>query len=226
MCTSSKGGCLLAGRVILRPRFRIMEANIILRPRFRIIEANIINTVAIDGQTCVPCRHWHGHGRVVPRLSTTLPCWCAYRVVPRRAGVPASQPRHYTKEAGACRVVLLGTAAQQCPCQPRHNAGAQVQTKHRFTKCSNTKIHSFKVTTHKENTRLYIGGEGRPGSTIAREGQPGSNSYRACPVPAAGAGRARVVFACWDSSPTLARGLCRARHWHGTDRAVSFSGRV
>jgi hypothetical protein len=160
----------------------------------------------IDGQTCVPCRHWHGHGRVVPRLSTTLPCWRAYRVVPRRAGVPASQPRHYTKEAGACRVVLLGTTAQQCPCQPRHDASAQVQTKHRFTKCSNTKIHSFKVTTHKENARLYIGGEGRPGSTITREGQPGSNSYRTCPVPAAGAGRARVVFACWDSSPTLARG--------------------
>jgi hypothetical protein len=144
----------------------------------------------IDGQTCVPCRHWHGHGRVVPRLSTTLPCWCAYRVVPRRAGVPASQPRHYTKEAEACRVVLLGTAAQQSPCQPRHDVGAQVQTKHRFTKCPNTKIHSFKVTTHKENARLYTGGEGRPGSTITREGQPGSNSYRACPVPAAGAGRA------------------------------------
>jgi hypothetical protein len=174
----------------------------------------------------VPCRHWHGHGRVVPRLSTTLPCWRAYRVVPRRAGVPASQPRHYTKEAGVCRVVLLGTAAQQCLCQSRHDAGTQVQTKHRFTKCSNTKIHSFKVTTHKENARLYIGGEGRSGSTITREGQPGSNSYRVCPVPAAGAGRARIVFACWDFSPTLARGPCRVRHGHGTDRAVSFVGRV
>jgi hypothetical protein len=93
-------------------------------------------------------------------------------------------------------------------------------------KCSNTKMHSFKVTTHKENARLYIGGEGRPGSTITRKGQPGSNSYRASPVPAAGAGRARVVIACWDSSPTLARGPCRARHGHGTDRVVSFSGRV
>jgi hypothetical protein len=123
--------------------------------------------------------------------------------------------------------VLLGTAAQQCPCQPRHDVGAQVQTKHRLTKCSNTKIHSFKVTTHKENAHLYIGGEGRPGSTIAREGQPGSNSYRAFPVPAAGAGRARVVFACWDSNPTLARGPCRARHGHShTGQTVPCQART
>jgi hypothetical protein len=79
-------------------------------------ETPLLASSPIDGQTCVPCRHWHGHGRVVPQLSTTLPCWRAYRVVPRRDGVPASQPRHYTKEAGACRVVLLGTVAQQFPC--------------------------------------------------------------------------------------------------------------
>jgi hypothetical protein len=96
---------------------------------------------------------WARTRRGTIRLDTTLSGTRACRVMPRHAGVLASQPRHVTKEAGACRVVLLGTAAQQCPCQPRHDAGAQVQIELRFTKCSNTKIHSFKVTTKKENTK-------------------------------------------------------------------------
>jgi hypothetical protein len=57
----------------------------------------------------------------------------------------------------SCRVTRHGSPAVPVPAQAR--CRCQVQTKHRFIKCSNTKIHSFKVTTHKENARFYIGGE-------------------------------------------------------------------
>jgi hypothetical protein len=74
--------------------------------------------------------------------------------------------------------------------------------------------------------RLYIGGEGRPRSTVTREGGRDPMTVVPVPVPAIGAGRAGVVFACWDSSPTRARGPSRARHGHGAGRVVSFVGRV
>jgi hypothetical protein len=80
--------------------------------------------------------------------------------------------------------------------------------------------------TAERGARLYIGGEGRPRSTFMRERRPRSNGYHACPVPTIGAGHARVVFACWDSSPIRARGPGRAWNRHGAGRAVSFVGRV
>jgi hypothetical protein len=84
--------------------------------------------------------------------------------------------------------------------------------------------------TVEHGARLYIGGEGRPGSTVMREGQPGSNGYRACPMPAIGAGRARVVFTCWDSGPTrargreLRRGAGRGRHGQKMAAVAALAG--
>jgi hypothetical protein len=60
--------------------------------------------------------------------------------------------------------------------------------------------------TVEHDTRLYIEGEGRSGSTVTREGGRDPTTVVPTPVPAIEAGRARVVFACWDSSPTRARG--------------------
>jgi hypothetical protein len=69
---------------------------------------------------------------------------------------------------------------------------------------------------------LYIGREGRPGSNDHREGGRDPIALVSGVVPAVGAGRARVVLACWDSSPTRARGP--GRSWH--ERARGWPGRV
>jgi hypothetical protein len=71
-------------------------------------------------------------------------------------------------------------------------------------------------------TVLYIGREGRPGSNDHREGGRDPIAIVSGVVPAVGAGRARVVLACWDSSPTRAWGL--GRSWH--ERAWGWLGRV
>jgi hypothetical protein len=68
----------------------------------------------------------------------------------------------------------------------------------------------------------YIGREGGRDPTVTGRGGRDPTAI----VPAVETGRARVGLACWEFSPTRARGSGRAWPEHGAGRAVSFSGRV
>jgi hypothetical protein len=73
---------------------------------------------------------------------------------------------------------------------------------------------------------LYIGREGGRDPTVTGRGGRDPTAIVLGAVPAVEADRARVGLACWEFSPTRARGSGRAWHEHGASRAVSFSGRL
>jgi hypothetical protein len=63
------------------------------------------------------------------------------------------------------------------------------------------------------DAHLYIGGEGRPGSTVTREGRLGSNSYRACPRAGSWSGSCpcRVRVLGFQLNMGTGAGSCQAR---------------
>jgi hypothetical protein len=72
----------------------------------------------------------------------------------------------------------------------------------------------------------YIGREGGRDPTVTGRGGRDPTAIVPGVVPAVETGRARVGLACWEFSPTRARGSGRAWPEHGAGQAVSFSGRV